>query len=65
MTVVVFLDHFCPNPSTSTVKTSGPQSPGPSTPLVDTEETPEKIEGNHDAFKPAAVEDIQLEYSSN
>lgn len=47
------------------MKTSGPQSPGPTAPMVDTEETPEKIEGNHGAFEPAAVEDIKLEYSSN
>jgi hypothetical protein len=45
---------------------SDPESPGPSAPLVDTEETrkKKKIEGNHGAFEPAAVEDIQLEYST-
>ena len=40
VTIVVFPDHFSPTPSTSSTMTiSGQQSPGPSAPLVDTEET--------------------------
>jgi hypothetical protein len=61
---MVFSDHISRIASTSSYMiTSGPESPGPSAPLVDTEDTKKKIEGNHGAFEPAAVEDIHLEYT--
>jgi hypothetical protein len=41
-----------------------PLSPGPSVSQVETEETPEKLEGDPDDPEPAAEADIQMEFSS-
>ena len=52
------------NPSTSsTLKTPDPQSPGPSTSLVETEENPGNTDRNPVASEPAAKGDIQVKYS--
>jgi len=52
-----------PTPSVpSAVKTPDPQCPGPSVFLVETEETPPKIQGDPHRPQPAAKGSIQLEY---
>jgi hypothetical protein len=52
---VVSLDPFSPNPSNSSaMKTADPPSPGPSVSMVETEETPERIERVPDALIPTA-----------
>ena len=47
------------------MNTPDPQSPGPSASLIETKETPEKIESDPDAREPAAEGDIQMECSSD
>ena len=45
------------------MKIHDPQYPGPSAPLLETEDTPEKIERDPDILEPAAEGDIQVENS--
>jgi len=47
------------------IKTSGPQSPGPSASQVETEETPVNIEGDPDDPEPASEADAQIEFFSD
>jgi len=62
---VVSLEHVSPNPSTlQPVKTPDPQSLGPAF-LVETEQTPEKTEGDPDATEPAVEGDNQMQYYSD
>jgi hypothetical protein len=60
-TVVVSPDHLSPIPLTSAAKTPDPQSPGPSTSMVATKETPENVEMDLDTPGPAA-QDVKLEH---
>jgi hypothetical protein len=55
---------FSPTPSTSSaMKSSDLQSPGPSASLTEMEETPEKRKNDPDTSESAAEGDIQMEYS--
>jgi hypothetical protein len=47
------------------LKTPGPQFPGLSASLIETEETTENTEGGPDALEPVAKGDIQKENSSD
>ena len=59
-------DPLSPTSSpTLAVKTPDPLCPGPLQSLVETEETPENMEGDPDASAPAAEGDMQMEYSSD
>ena len=54
-----------PTPSTlHPVTNPDPQSPGPAL-LVQTEQTPEIIEGDPDVTEPAVEGDIQMQYCSD
>jgi len=53
-TVVVSPDHLSPIPLTSAAKTPDPLSPGLSASMVATKETPENVEMDLDAPRPAA-----------
>lgn len=65
-TVVLFPDPLFPTVYTSSIKeTSNSQSSGPWASLVQTEETPENTEGDHDATEQAVEGNIVTEYSSD
>lgn len=60
-TWTVVLSHDLLSPTASTMKTPDSQSPGHSASQVETEETPENIEGRRDASEPEVEHDNQTE----